>query len=189
MKNKLIITYLKENQITPYAKNQRIHPAEQITTLAKSIKAFGASSPIGIQEGVIVYGHARFLAMKKLGFKEFPTVDLYHLSKDEVKRFRIADNKIGELSYFDDSLLKEEIDSLLCTPDFDLSSLGFSNDELNSILEGETLEMDEELDEESVFEEEEQKPKNEIKLSVVCGNDTDKQQLKEELLSRGYLCQ
>lgn len=121
--------------IKPYKKNQRIHSKEQISQISKSIKTFGMLQPIVIDSNMeIVVGHARFEASKIVGLKQVPCILTGHLSKEQIKQYRIADNRLNELSYFDEDLLREELDGLLSTPDFDISVIGFTSDELNKIL-------------------------------------------------------
>ena len=76
MEHKLEIKYLQKEEIIPYVNNPRTHSKEQIEKLKSSIKEFGMCTPIGVHNGTIVYGHARFEALKQLGHTEFPTVDL-----------------------------------------------------------------------------------------------------------------
>lgn len=131
---KLEIEYLAPEKITPYANNTRTHSTEQIEQIRASIKEFGAVTPIGLHNGTIVYGHARFEAMKQLGFKEIPTLDLSHLTKAQMKAYVIADNKLAENAGWDETLLKIEFEGLQ-ELDFDLDLLGFSDKEISAILD------------------------------------------------------
>ena len=129
MEHKLEIIYRPESEIIPYINNTRTHSKEQIEKLKSSIKEFGMCTPIGIHNQTIVYGHARFESLKQLGYKEFPTVDLSHLSEAQLKAYIIADNRLSLDAGWDEELLKIELQELNDL-DFDLSLTGFSDEEL-----------------------------------------------------------
>ena len=181
---KLEIIYKPIDEIVGYVNNTRLHPQEQINQIKASVVEFGMCNPIGLHNGVILFGHGRWEALKQLDYKEVPTIDLSHLSEAQKKGLVIADNKIGDNSSFDEDMLKIEIEALQ-EMDFDIDVLGFNSDELDDLMTFRDDEVDDNL-----FEDEEQEDEDDkIKLSIVCENNTDKQQLKEELLSRGYICQ
>ncbi len=145
--SKIKIIYLSKNQITPYSGNARSHSAEQIEQIKNSIAEFGICAPIAIHDGVIVYGHARFQAMLDLGYDEFPTVDLSHLSNSQKKAYTIADNQIALNATWDLGLLKSDLD-VLSTMDFDISLLGFDDAFLDGL--SDSNEEDELSDEEAI---------------------------------------
>lgn len=130
--NKLEITYREEREITPYINNTRTHSDEQIAKIKASINEFGMCTPIGLHNGTIIYGHARFKALKELGHTEFPTVDLSHLSEAQKKAYIIADNQLALDAGWDEDLLKIEIESLE-EMDFDIDLLGFDDEFLNGL--------------------------------------------------------
>lgn len=106
------ITMRKVSELTPYEKNAKIHDDKQIANVANSIKHFGWQQPIVIDEnGVVVIGHCRLLAAKKLKLKEVPVTVASGLTEDEIKELRIADNKTNE-SPWDLGLLAEDIEGL-----------------------------------------------------------------------------
>jgi DNA modification methylase len=119
----------------PYAKNPRIHgPA--IAAVAKSIEQFGFRQPIVVdKKGVIVAGHARFEAAKQLGLKRVPVHVAADLHPNQIRAYRIADNKTGELSDWDLEILGVELSALEAAK-FDLAALGFDADELAELLAG-----------------------------------------------------
>jgi DNA modification methylase len=120
--------------ITPYAKNTKLHPDEQIAKLASMIAEFGWDQPIVIdKDGIIIKGHGRRLAALRLNLKQVPVVVRTDLSKAQVMAARIADNRVAE-SGWDTSLLSMEF-SELKDMEFDLDLLGFDADELDKILE------------------------------------------------------
>lgn len=130
----LKIEYRKLDELLPYVNNARTHSDEQIKQLAASIKEFGFNAPVAVDaEGMILCGHGRVMAAKKLGLKEVPTVCLSHLSDTQVKAYILADNKLALNAGWDADLLKIELEDLKDS-DFDLNLTGFSDDELKNIL-------------------------------------------------------
>lgn len=118
------IVMRKVSELTPYKKNAKTHDEKQIANVANSIKRFGWQQPIVIDEqGVVVIGHCRLLAAKKLGLREVPVTIASGLTEDEVKELRIADNKTNE-SPWDLGLLAEDIEGL----DFEGFDLDFGID-------------------------------------------------------------
>lgn len=111
-------------EITPYEKNAKKHPREQVEHIANSIREFGFKQPLVIdRDGVVIIGHGRLLAAKKLGMKQVPCVIAEDLSDDQVKALRLADNKTNE-SEWDFGTLEEELRSL-AEIDFDMADFGF----------------------------------------------------------------
>ena len=107
------------DKIIPYINNPR-NNEEAIDKVASSIKEFGFKVPIIIDENnVVVTGHTRLLASKKLGLKTVPCVVANDLSEAQIKAFRIADNKVSEYSKWDKDLLRIELEGLE-EMDFDL---------------------------------------------------------------------
>lgn len=117
------IIELKLEELTPYENNARMHADKDISVIANSIKEFGMNDPIGIwgEKNIIVEGHGRLLALKKLGYKTAPCIRLDHLSDEQRKMYMLAHNKSAELSEWDFSKLEAELRSL----DFDASEFGF----------------------------------------------------------------
>ena len=105
----------KVSELTPYGKNAKKHDDKQVTNVANSIQRFGWQQPIVIDEqGVVVIGHCRLMAAKKLKLKEVPVTVASGLTEDEIKELRIADNKTNESSW-DLDLLADDVEGL----DFD----------------------------------------------------------------------
>lgn len=119
---------LKLDSITPYGKNAKKHDKRQINNVAESIKQYGFVQPIVVdRDGVIVIGHCRALAAKKLGMEEVPCVCVDDLTPEQVNALRLVDNKSNE-SDWDFDLLAVEL------PGLDLSAFDFDwglRDELN----------------------------------------------------------
>lgn len=130
--------------ITPYEKNPRIIPEEAVERVANSIREFGFQQPIVVDKyGVIIVGHTRLLAAKKLGLKKVPVVVASELSPEKVKAYRLADNKTNEATSWNDTLLFEELQELetgLADLDFSMSDFGFDLDFTLADEEGEEQE-------------------------------------------------
>ena len=118
-------------KIIPYARNPRKN--QDIDKVAASIKEFGFQQPVVLdKENIIIVGHTRFLAAKKLGMKQVPCIIADKLSDQQVKAYRIADNRVAEESKWDNELLNLELIDLQ-KDNIDLENLGFEQEELNKI--------------------------------------------------------
>lgn len=120
---KLKIEYVSINDIKPYKKNAKLHPAEQIEQIKKSIEQFGMNDPIGIWKDEIVEGHGRLLALKELNYKKVPIIRLDHLSDEERKAYILAHNKLTMNSDFDLDILNEELENIV---NIDMHNFGFN---------------------------------------------------------------
>ena len=142
----LKIEYLPIEQLKPYNKNTRKHQDLDIDNIAMSIEQFGMCDAIGIwgKDNVIVEGHGRMLACKKLGIKTVPCVRLDHLTDEQRRKYAIAHNATAELSIWDKDFLSEELAELDMS-DFDFD-FGIDSilDEDTEIIEDEAPEIDEE---------------------------------------------
>jgi len=119
--------------VIPYEKNPRIN-AGAIEPVMKSLKEFGFQQPIVVDgNNVIVVGHTRFAAAKKLGLKEVPVVIAKDLTPEQVQAYRIADNKTSEFAGWDNDLLSKELQELQDTG-FDFTVLEFSDKELEQLM-------------------------------------------------------
>ena len=116
----------KITDIKPYEKNPRRND-DAVQYVAESLKHFGWKQPIVIdKDGVIIAGHTRYKAAKKLGQKVVPCLIADDLTDDQVKAYRLADNKVAEMAEWDFDLLDLEIDDL---PEFDMTVFGFEFEE------------------------------------------------------------
>lgn len=130
------IEYLEVKSLIPYARNSRTHSDEQVAQVAASIKEFGFTNPVLVdQDGMIIAGHGRTLAAQRLQIKEVPCLRLSHLSEAQKRAYVIADNKLALNAGWDDELLAVELRDLKDS-DFDLSLTGFGDDELDIYLSG-----------------------------------------------------
>ncbi len=120
-------------KVKPYEKNPRKNEGA-IDAVAKSIQEFGFRVPIVVDgDGVVIAGHTRLKAAEKLGLEKVPVHVARELSPDKVRALRIADNKLHELSSWDMELLPIELGDLQ-SADFDLSLLGFSEEDLSALM-------------------------------------------------------
>lgn len=138
------ITKRRLADIVPYAANAKKHDKRQINNVAESIKQYGFVQPIVIdRDGVIVIGHCRALAAKKLGMEEVPCVCVDDLTPEQVNALRLVDNKSNE-SDWDFDLLADELPGLdLLAFDFDW---GLPEDQQEEVIEDMAPAVDEEND-------------------------------------------
>jgi len=112
------------NEVIPYEKNPRIND-NAVPAVMKSIEEFGFKVPIVIDKnGTIVTGHTRLKAAKKLGMKTVPCIVADDLTPEQIKAFRLADNKVAEAAEWDMELLNEELDGII---DIDMSDFNFGD--------------------------------------------------------------
>lgn len=117
------IEYISIDQITPYERNAKKHPEEQVEHIANSIKEFGWQQPLVIdKENVLIIGHGRLMAAKKLGLDTVPVIRAEQLTEEQVAALRLADNKTNE-SGWDFELLDLELEDL---GDFNMEQFGFT---------------------------------------------------------------
>jgi ParB-like chromosome segregation protein Spo0J len=122
------------DELIPYCNNSRTHDESQILQIASSIKEFGFTNPVLIDEdNGIIAGHGRVLAARKLGINKVPSIKLSHLTDIQKKAYIIADNKIALNAGWDEELLKNEVEQLIAN-DFDIDLIGFSDEEIDSLL-------------------------------------------------------
>lgn len=145
MMDKLKIEYVDINSIKPYKNNPRKND-DAVEDVANSIKEFGFKVPIVIDKNnEIVAGHTRYKASKKLGLEEVPCIIADDLSEEQIKAFRLADNKVSEKAEWDIDILNDELDDIL---NIDMSDFGFDLDledeEEKEIVEDEVPEVPEE---------------------------------------------
>lgn len=127
MSSKIIMKSVEE--IIPYKNNPRINDGA-VEHVANSIREFGFKSPIIVDgRGVIIAGHTRLKAAKQLGLDEVPVIVADDLSEEQVKAYRLADNKTGEIATWNDDLLQLEMSELI--GDFDMSEFGFDMDDFD----------------------------------------------------------
>ena len=138
--DKLKIEYISLDNIKTYENNAKLHPAEQIEQIKKSIQEFGFNDPIAIDENnVIIEGHGRYIACKELGIKEVPIIRLNNLDEEHKRAYMLVHNKLTMNSDFDIDTLNFELEEI----SLDMSKFGFDIP---------ILEENEEPEDEDLFE-------------------------------------
>ena len=128
------IEQVKIDKLIPYARNSRTHSDAQVAQIAASIKEFGFTNPVLIDEtGSIIAGHGRVMAARKLAITDVPSIRLTHLTEAQKKAYVIADNKLALNAGWDDEMLAVELTDLK-DMGFDLDLTGFSTDEIEALL-------------------------------------------------------
>ena len=123
------IKMMRRGDLRPYEKNPRKND-EAVKYVQESITQFGFKVPIVIdRDFVIVAGHTRYKAAKKLDLKEVPCIVADDLTDEQIKAFRLADNKVAEKAEWDFNILSAELDELF---DFDMTAFGFEDDAISS---------------------------------------------------------
>lgn len=136
-KQELKIEYLPLSEIKPYEKNAKLHPDAQIKQIIKSINDFGFNDPIAIyHDNEIIEGHGRYLAAQEMGLETVPVIRLDGLTEKQRKAYTLVHNKLTLNSFFDLSVVEEELMDI--GEDFDMGSFGFSTSSF--------LDSDEEID-------------------------------------------
>lgn len=162
------IEWLKIEDVKPYANNAKLHDKTQIANVAESIKQFGWQHPIVVDsDGVIIVGHCRYSAAKKLKLKEVPCVVADNLSDEQVKKYRLLDNKTNE-SNWDLGLLSDDLDGL----DFSGFDVEWGIEEKTKT-ETKTKEV-------SINES--------ISVVIDCEDEEEAERIFNELTQGGYLC-
>lgn len=134
----LAVIYRAIATLKPDPRNPRQHSRAQVRQIARSLESFGFNVPILVDRDLkVIAGHGRVLACRELGWTEAPTIQLEHLSEAQARAFRIADNKLTEISVWDDRLLAEQLKELAeLDLDFDLEATGFAMGEIDLRIAG-----------------------------------------------------
>ena len=155
------IVKMKVEDLIPYINNPR-NNENAVDKVASSISEFGFKNPIFVDKNnIVVNGHTRLLASKKLGLKEVPVIVIDDLTDTQIKAFRIADNKVAEYSKWDYDLLNIELEQLE-ELEFNMSNFGIS------VFEPIEFEIDEDIEE--ILEEEYEEPPKKTCTCPNCGH-------------------
>jgi ParB-like chromosome segregation protein Spo0J len=177
----LSIEYLSTDLLIPYVNNSRTHSEKQVKQVAASIKEFGFTNPILVDDGGgVIAGHGRLLAAQMLGLDEVPTITLEGLTEAQRKAYVIADNQLALNSGWDEESLKIELDRL-SELEFDTDLLGFDLDDLKSLFDEDEVDLEKELDDLGDV-------KEMYQIIVDCHDSIGQSVLLEKLTEEGYEC-
>jgi hypothetical protein len=166
------------SDLIPYINNSRTHSDEQVGQVAASIKEFGFTNPVLIDEdGGIIAGHGRTLAAKKLGIDTIPAIKMIGLTEAQKKAYIIADNQLALNAGWDLDTFKLELETLQ-ELDFDIELLGF--DDLN-FADGELENEEPELKEQDYSEK--------FNVIIECNDEHQQEVVYKKLQAEGYVCQ
>jgi hypothetical protein len=130
------IEYRSPASLTPYINNPRKHPEKQIVKLMASTRRFGFAAPVLVDAyGTIIAGHARIEAAKRLGLTEVPVLVADKWTKAEVRAYRLADNRLAELSSWDENILAIELAEIIEMGEVDFEVLGWETAEIDVIFD------------------------------------------------------
>ena len=160
--------------LKPYKRNPRRND-KAVEYVANSIRQFGFKVPIVIDENYeIVCGHTRWKAAKVIGLESVPCIMADDLNEDQIRAFRLADNKTAEMADWDFDLLEMEFNDI--DPElFDMSDFGFFQDE-------------EETENEGIEHKGIEYQGNEYQIVIDCDNETEQQEIFEKLTEQGISC-
>lgn len=169
---KLNIVYRQIKDLKPYKKNAKKHNKEQVEWIANSIKEFGFTQPVIVDKNnEVVAGHGRILGAKKAGLKSVPTVCLEDLTEEQIKAYRLVDNKLNE-SEWDYNLLDEELENL--TEDIDMNLFGFD--------------LTEEIEQEETKKKVEFEIKEKYEVHIICKDEKQMKQVFNKVKGYGQEC-
>lgn len=188
-RKKIKVEYRDPNGLIPYDNNARTHMSE-VEFLCNSIRehGFDVGHAIGVdKDGVIIYGHGRRLAAIKLGMKEVPVVVRTDLSPEQVKAYRLADNKLTDLSGWDFDKLEIELEELKIM-DIDMSQFGFDDLEFMDSDESDTDGVLDETDDDAADGQnvEQDGP---YRIMITCLSQDEQMDLFNSLRDQGIDCQ
>lgn len=163
------------DSIKVYPNNAKIHTAEQIEEIKKSIQEFGNNDPIAIDEkDFIIEGEGRYLAQKDMGIKEIEVIKLTHLTEEQKVAYMLVHNKLTMNTGFDLDLLEEELSKI--------SSIDMKEFEFD------IKEIEEELEEEEKTQEPSFNYKEQYGVIVICKDEAEQEKVYNSLLDQGYEC-
>lgn len=167
----LNIVYKNIKELKPYKKNAKKHDKTQVEQIANSIKEFGFTQPVIIDKNnCVVAGHGRILGAKKAGLKQVPTVTLEELTEEQIKAYRLVDNKLNE-SDWDFGLLDEELEDLI--DDIDMDLFGFDTNMSDEELEKKKIEFE---------------IKEKYEVHIICKDEKQMEQVYNKTKGMGIDC-
>jgi len=174
----LTVSLIPTADLIAYAQNARLHTDAQVRQIAASIGEFGFNNPVLVDAtNTLIAGHGRVLAAKRLGLEHVPTIRLGHLTPQQARAFRLADNQIALNAGWDESMLAEELRALNAA-DFDMNLMGFPDSDLTRLLA-----LDQDAGDTNEDEDAPDPPANPVTLPgdvwcmgkhrIACGSSTD----------------
>ena len=181
MSKNLNVKMMPIGDVVPYEKNPRLND-QAVDAVASSIREFGFKVPIVVDgKGVVVSGHTRLKAAKKLGLADVPVIVADDLDDTKIKAFRLADNKVSELADWDESLLIKELEEL-DDLSYDMGQFEFELDLDDADGDGSDGDGSDDIgdipDNINVMET--------FALNVIVKDEAEQAELYEEMLGRGY---
>lgn len=174
----LQIVYMPLETLVPYAKNSRTHSDGQVAQIAASIREFGWTNPVLIDElGTIIAGHGRVMAARKLGEAQVPCIVLAGLTEAQRAAYVIADNKLALNAGWDDAMLAAELQRLT-ELDYDTSLLGFTGAELAALLEAPTETESDSQDSDTAYQ-------SQYGVIVMCEDEVEQESIFNMLTEQG----
>lgn len=171
--------FIDIKKLSKFQKNSRKHSKHQIEQIKNSIKEFGFTNPIITDENLIILaGHARYEAAKKLELTKIPCIVLSNLDELQKRAYVIADNKLALNASWDLELLTQEVSDLL-DADYDVELIGFDADELNALIQ---------QNEDEIIQAKEKEYKSVYEVIIVCDSETDQQKLYDRMTKEGREC-
>lgn len=172
------------SKLVPYINNARTHSSEQINKLRSSMREFGFINPVIIDKDYgIIAGHGRVIAAKEEGIDEVPCVFAEHLTEAQKKAYILADNRMALDASWDEEMLKIELETLQGM-DFDVSLIGFEEDEISNLFEDDEIKQDD-FDVAAELQKPCLSQLGDIwhigKHTVICGDSTDSETFKSLL--------
>lgn len=179
------IEHIATDALVPYARNSRTHSPEQVAQLGRSMREFGFTNPVLIDEhNTLIAGHGRVMAAQSIGLAVVPAIRLTHLSDAQRRAYVIADNKLAEQAGWDMATLAREVEDLQAL-DFDVDLLGFGGDELAALLGADGAPQ-------QPGEAPAQSPgityQEKYAVLVDCKNEAEQQTIFEQLSAAGMAC-
>lgn len=194
--NKTIMPQIEQVDVSiliPYARNSRTHSDEQVAQIAASIKEFGFTNPVLIDdENVIIAGHGRVLAAQRMGLDQVPAIRIGYMTEAQKRAYIIADNKLAMNAGWDEELLALELGEL-SDLGFNVQLTGFSAEEIDGLfLDDDNLEEEGLTDDDDAPEvrEDHTSKKGDVWVlgshRVMCGDSTVMDDV--EMLTAGEYC-
>lgn len=176
--NKMEVVLIDVDKLKPYERNNKKHPPEQVEKIARQIKEHGFDVPIVVDaDYVIIKGHGRLLACKKLKLKQVPCIVRTDLTPEQVRLARIADNKVSDYGYNLELLSKELFELKALDIDITLTGIQDIDNFFNKDLNEDYNKINDEISTDK-----------ELVLVVKFSDELEQEKLYTELIDRGYEC-